>query len=56
MKKIGERTMYVGFNFGSYAYMTVAIYEGKTLEECIKLRSEDIDCYLDGETGTWKNI
>lgn len=37
------RTMYVSFNFGSMAYMDVDIYAGKTLNECLKMRSEDID-------------
>ena len=43
MLKLKEtRTMYVQFNFGSMAYMSVDIYEGKTLNECLKLRSDDI--------------
>ena len=59
MKKIEEKTMYVEFNFGnfgSFGHLTVTIYEGKTLEECIKLRSEDIIYYFDDETRTWKHI
>lgn len=43
MKIRETRTMYVSFNFGSMAYMDVDIYEGKTLNECLKMRSEDID-------------
>lgn len=43
MKIKETRELYVSFNFGSMAYMSVDIYEGKTLNECLKLRSEDID-------------
>lgn len=46
MKKIGETVVYVSFNFGSMAYVGVNLYEGKTLEECIRLRSENIDGYI----------
>ena len=38
-----ERVMYVSFSFGSMAYVTVKIYEGKTLNECLKMRSKEID-------------
>ena len=47
MKKIGERTVQVTFTFGSVAYVGVYIYEGKTFEECLKIRSEAIDGYLE---------
>ena len=41
--------MQVVFNFGGVAYVTVNIYEGKTLNECVKMRG-DIDGYiLNGE-------
>ena len=41
--------MYVSFNFGSMAYVSVNIYEGKSLNECLKMRSEAIDgVILDG--------
>lgn len=43
MKIKETRTMYVHFNFGSMTYLSVDIYEGKSLNECLKLRSEDID-------------
>lgn len=43
MKIKETKTMYVSFNFGSMAYVSVNIYEGKTLNECLKMRSEDID-------------
>lgn len=43
MKIRETRTMYVSFNFGSMAYVSVNIYEGKSLNECLKLRSKDID-------------
>lgn len=46
MKKIEESIEYVSFAFGSMAYVTVDIYEGKTFEECLKLRSPDIDGYV----------
>ncbi len=38
-----ERVMQVTFSFGSVAYVNVKIYEGKTLNECLKMRSEEID-------------
>ena len=47
MKKIDERTVCVTFDFGSVAYVGVDIYEGKTFEECLKLRSEAIDGYIE---------
>lgn len=53
LKKVGERTMYVLFNFGSTVYLSVNIYDKLTLDECIYLRSENIDEYYDGETGKW---
>lgn len=42
-----EVTMYVSFNFGGMAYLTVTLYEGKTLNECLKMRSDAIDGYYD---------
>ena len=47
MKKIGEREVQVTFTFGSVAYVGVNIYEGKTFEDCLKIRSEAIDGYLE---------
>lgn len=47
MKKIGEREVQVTFTFGSVAYIGVNIYEGKTFEECLKIRSEAIDGYIE---------
>lgn len=43
MKIKETKTMYVSFDFGSMAYVSVNIYEGKTLNECLKMRSENID-------------
>lgn len=56
MKKVEERKMYVLFNFGSYVYLSVNIYDGLTLDECVYLRSEDIDMYLNEETKEWKSL
>lgn len=56
MKKVEERVMYVLFNFGSYVYLTVDIYDGLTLDECVYLRSEDIDMYLDDGTKQWVKL
>lgn len=43
-------TLQVVFNFGSVATVSVRLYEGKTLEECIRMRSENIEGYiLDGK-------
>lgn len=44
--KTGSKIIYVSFDFGSMVYVTVTLYEGKTLEECIRLRSERIDGYI----------
>lgn len=54
MKKIGEVVVYVSFDFGGGAYVTVTLYEGKTFEECIRLRSEHIDGYI--ESGIYINL
>lgn len=43
MKVKETRTMQVSFSFGGMAYISVDIYEGKSLNECLKLRSGDID-------------
>lgn len=40
------KTMQVVFSFGSVATVSVKIYEGKTLDECVRLRSEKIDGYI----------
>ena len=56
MKKVGERTIYVLFNFGSYVYLTVNIYDGLTLDECVYLRSEDIEEYYDEENKKWLKL
>lgn len=46
MKVKEIKTMQVVFNFGSVATISVKIYEGKTLDECVRLRSENIDGYI----------
>ena len=38
-----ERTMYLSYKFGAMAYATVPIYHGKSLNQCLKLLSQDID-------------
>ena len=47
MKKIGSKNVQVTFDFGSVANVTVNLYEGKTFEECLKIRSEAIDGYIE---------
>lgn len=48
-----SKTVYVGFNFGSYVYLTVTMHEGLTLDECVCLRGQgDIDTYR-AESGEW---
>ncbi len=56
MKKIEEKRMYVLFNFGSYVYLSVNIYDGLTLDECMYLRSEDIEEYYDEENKKWVKL
>ena len=53
MEKVGEKIIYVLFNFGSYVYLTVNIYDRLTLDECVYLRSEDIETYYNEETKQW---
>lgn len=43
MKGKETRTMQVSFKFGGVAYISVDIYDGKSLNECLKMRSNDID-------------
>ena len=43
MKVKETRTMQVSFKFGGMAYVSVDIYDGKSLNECLKLRSNEID-------------
>ena len=43
MKVKETRTMQVSFKFGGVAYISVDIYDGKSLNECLKMRSNDID-------------
>ena len=49
MKKIGSKELQVIFDFGSVANVTVNLYEGKTFEECLKMRSEAIDGYIENK-------
>ena len=56
LKKIDKKRVYVLFNFGSYVYLGVYIYEKLSFEECLYLRSEDIKKYYDGETKEWKKL
>lgn len=45
-RKIGNEEVYVKYNCGVCAYVFVNIYEGMTFEECLRLRSKDIDGYF----------
>ena len=47
LKKTGEKKVQVAFDFGSVAYVRVNLYEEKTFEECLKMRSEAIDGYIE---------
>lgn len=49
-------TMYVCFDFGSFVYLTVRLYEGKSVKECVKMRSDAIVEYRDPETGIWESV
>lgn len=50
MLKVKEvRTMTVSMSFGSIVTLSVKIYEGKSLNECLKMRSDKIDgVFIDG--------
>ena len=54
MKEIGRETVYVMFDSGCYAYVGVTLYEGKSFEECLKLRDNRIESYL--KNGEWISI
>jgi len=41
------KKMQVVFSFGSVAYVTIKIFEGLDLAECLKMRSEDICGYIE---------
>lgn len=56
MNKVKDIVMYVGFDFGSYVYLSVTLYEGKSIEECVKMRSDRIETYLDPDTHEWKEV
>ena len=45
MKLVGKKVLQVVFSFGSVATVTVNLYEGKSLDECVKMRG-DIDGYI----------
>ena len=49
-----RKKIQVTYDFGSVAYVTVNIYEGKTFEECLKMKSEAIDGYI--EDGKYTKI
>ena len=48
------KTLQVIFNFGSVATVSVKMYEGKTVEECVRLRSKNIVGYI--ENGKYVEI
>lgn len=54
MKETGRITLQVCFDFGSIATVGVTLYENKSLEDCIKMRSERIEEYL--YNGKWCKI
>lgn len=56
MKSNGSITMCVCFDFGSFVYLTVTLWEGKSLEECVRMRSDRIEEYRDPVTGEWKSV
>lgn len=49
MKTICEKVVYVSFDFGVELWVTVTLYEEKTFEVCIRLRSEHIDGYIEND-------
>ena len=51
---IGRERVYVMFNYGCCAYVGVTFYEGKSFEECLKLRDNSIESYLKDEK--WINL
>ena len=51
-----ESTAYVQFNFGSFAQVGLTLYDGLSYEECVLLRSADVESYRDPETGAWVKV
>ena len=45
-KEENKKVVVVSFDFGSMATISVKLHEGKTFEECLKMRSEKIDGYI----------
>lgn len=55
--KVGEAVVYVVYKFGSFAYCTVSLYEGLTMEECVALRGNgDIESYCEKDGLEWHNV
>ena len=54
MKKIGREIVYVMFDYGCCVYVGVTLYEGKSFEECLKLRDNCIESYF--KDGKWINL
>ena len=56
LKKVAEKTLYVLYNFGSYAFVSVSLYNGLTFDECVYLHSEKIDSYYNKYTKEWMKL
>ena len=50
-----KKVVTVCFDFGSIATVSVALHEGKTFEECLRMRSERIEEYLN-DNGEWVKL
>ena len=50
-----KKVVTVCFDFGSVATVSVTLHEGKTFEECLKMRSERIEEYLN-DNGEWVKL
>ena len=51
---IGRERVYVMFDYGCCAYVGVTLYEGKSFEECLRLRDNSIESYF--KDGKWINL
>ena len=53
--KSNKKVVTVCFDFGSIATVSVTLHEGKTFEECLRMRSERIEEYLNDD-GEWVKL
>ena len=51
-----KKDMHVAFNFGSIVQVSVEIYDGLSIDECVALYSEDVKQYLLPGDDAWRTV